>query len=373
MRRGRVASAFVLTGLLGSLVTLPAAAPAAPIDTTATSGTINHVASVGATALAFGSDLVVAGRTVENPVNRRYAYTFGGGGSTPSWTSDWQEIPGGFLGCTPKPGVAGDLFQAYVVVTDDCGNSAGRLWMQVGRWDWNTPFFNNGWVQIPMNFEAFSPRVMLSKAGKLYVVVTAEDGKVLWQNLNTLTGVWSGWTELSTPSMSPDSATPAIVEFKGAPAFAVVGSDRKVYVGSFVGRENPSWKALEGLVAFGSTPALAVTGDNTLAVFALTDELSPKMYYQAANAPQSLYSAQWRTSFKQVPGQGVFSDLFSEGPTAVTVPGGEVHLYQTSWIQSSALTQQLRTLSVERISATDPDLKFSNGYQGWQTVPGVTG
>ncbi|MFD6186796.1 hypothetical protein [Streptomyces goshikiensis] len=156
---------------------------------------------------------------------------------TGRWTG-WAELPGGASG-------ARDISAAVVdnVVHLQIAGWDGGLWTQRG--DYNAGRFNPSWTQVggTGNLTNLTSVASGTKV-RLYGVA---DGHVYGQDLDTVTGRWSGWTEIPGGATGVRDVTAAVI---GTTVhLQIVGGDGALWsqVGDYsAGRFNPAWTRAGG-------------------------------------------------------------------------------------------------------------------------------
>ncbi|RPE27895.1 hypothetical protein [Kitasatospora cineracea] len=182
--------------------------------TSISAGTLVHVYGV-AGGRVFGEDLdTVTGR----------------------W-SGWAEIPGGATGVRDiSASIVHNVVQLLIAGWD------GSMWLQRG--DYDAGHFDTSWTRAD---DAPLFRLTSVAAGTLVHVYAIAQGRVYGEDLDTVTGRWSGWAEIPGGATGAVDLTASIVH--NVVHLEIVGGDRTMFgqVGDYnAGHFNPTWTQLPG-------------------------------------------------------------------------------------------------------------------------------
>ncbi|MFF9850422.1 alpha-galactosidase [Streptomyces litmocidini] len=159
--------------------------------------------------------------------------------TTGAW-SGWQELPGNATGVR-------DIAAARVgnVVHLQIAGWDGSMWTQTG--DYDTGRFNENWTMVESAGRSDLTALTSVASGTLVRVYGVAYGRVYGQDLDTLTGAWSGWHELPGGATGVKDIAASLV---GTTVhLQIIGGDRALWtqIGDYnAGRFDPAWTRVGG-------------------------------------------------------------------------------------------------------------------------------
>jgi hypothetical protein len=361
-------------GMLGAAA-LPLAVPT--VASASSDYDKGHFIGVGAAANSQGGDLLV-GTVISIFTQGSFVlYRNSVAGTPPTWPTNfthWKQIPGR-IRSPYEPSVVRVPGRNYVAVIDADEHLVA---VQVYRDEDNDPMterWNTDWLPIPGS-HSVQPRsaptmVYVPATNSIVITVVGVYGYLWRAELNLQTQVWSKWTAVNLPGPVRQASSVAMAVLNGRVALAMVGIDRRIFVGELVGL-NAVWSEVGGNTD--RTPALAVLPGNRLVVIVQeAGYYSGRLCYQSVpispvpgtmGLSPAYGGPHWEAQWKAVPGNGKFDVQVGDGGPKVSGSGyGKLHIYHRS------TDTQIWTTSVEGLVPGSPFLKLSAGFAGWQLIP----